>query len=343
MSDRRSDYLYDLPEELIAQTPADRRDASRLLVLDRERGDLAHRSFRDLPLYLREGDVLVVNDTRVIPARLQGHRPTGGQVELLLLEPVEDNVWWTLAKPAKRLKVGEKVLFEGERQAEVLDIGEEGRRAVRFTPAEGFREWLEQTGSTPLPPYISRAPESGDRDRYQTVYAAHEGAVAAPTAGLHFTDGMLDELRSQGVEIARLTLHVGIGTFRPVSVEDVSRHKMDEERYVVSEEAAGAINRARASGGRLVAVGTTVVRTIESVADEGGTVHPGTGRTALFIRPPYAFKAVDALLTNFHLPGSTLIMLVSALAGRENVLHAYSEAVEKRYRFFSYGDAMLVV
>lgn len=341
--DRRSDYLYELPEELIAQSPAEKRDASRLLVLENGVDGVAHRGFRDLPNYLRKGDVLVLNDTRVIPARLNGHRPTGGQVELLLLDPVSDAEWVVLAKPAKRLTVGSEVLFEGGRKAVILAEGEEGRRTVRFEPADGFRDWLEEHGTVPLPPYIHRDAGKEDRDRYQTVYAQHDGAVAAPTAGLHFTDDMLDSLRAMGVGIVRVTLHVGIGTFRPVTVDDVSQHKMDFERYLVSEEAATAINNAKAAGGRCVAVGTTSVRTLESVTDDAGLVQAGTGATNLFIRPPYQFKMVDALLTNFHLPGSTLMMLVSSLAGRDRILAAYQEAVKERYRFFSYGDAMLIV
>ncbi|MCB2200589.1 tRNA preQ1(34) S-adenosylmethionine ribosyltransferase-isomerase QueA [bacterium] len=341
--DRRSDYLYDLPEELIAQSPAEKRDASRLLVLDRSAEGVEHHEFRDLPGYLRKGDVLVLNDTRVIPARLNGHRPTGGQVEFLLLDPISDAEWVVLAKPAKRLTVGSEVLFEGGRKAVILEEGDEGRRRVRIEPPEGFRDWLEGHGSVPLPPYIHRDADKEDRDRYQTVYARHDGAVAAPTAGLHFTDGMLDSLEQIGVHVVRITLHVGIGTFRPVTVDDVSQHKMDFERYTVSEEAASRINAAKASGGRCIAVGTTSVRTLESVTDEEGHVQAGSGATNLFIRPPYQFKIVDALLTNFHLPGSTLLMLVSALAGRDRILSSYAEAVREQYRFFSYGDAMLIV
>jgi len=342
LMDKRSDYIYDLPDELIAQVPADKRDASRLLVLPKDSGAPQHRAFRDLPDFLNPGDVLVLNDTRVIPARLFGHRPSGGQVELLLLEEKGDAVWVALAKPAKRLTPGERILFDGGREAVVLEEGEEGRRTVRFEPEEDFHSWLEEHGSVPLPPYIHRAAEGPDRERYQTVYARHDGAVAAPTAGLHFTPEMLADLEDKGVGVVRITLHVGIGTFRPVTVEDVSKHKMDFERYIVSPDAARRINEAREGGGRCVAVGTTVVRTLESVTGEDGVVQAGSGATDLFIRPPYRFKAVDALVTNFHLPGSTLLMLVSSLAGRERVLAAYKEAVEQRYRFFSYGDAMLI-
>jgi len=343
MSTLRSDYLYDLPQELIAQTPAEKRDASRLLVLKRESGVREHRRFSDLPGYLMPGDVLVINDTRVIPARLIGHRPTGGEVELLLLEPRDGGAWECLAKPAKRLRIGEEVLLPEGRKAVILAEGEEGRRIVRFEPEDGWRDWLDRAGSMPLPPYIQRPAEVGDRDRYQTVFAEHDGAVAAPTAGLHFTDEMLNNLQDKGVRIARLTLHVGIGTFRPVSVENVEQHKMDSERYEVSETAAKTVNEARAAGGRIVAVGTTSTRTLETVTDEHGIVRAGSGATDIFIRPPYRFKAVDALVTNFHLPGSTLIMLVSALAGREQILETYAEAVREKYRFFSYGDAMLIV
>ncbi|MFH0883184.1 MAG: tRNA preQ1(34) S-adenosylmethionine ribosyltransferase-isomerase QueA [bacterium] len=342
MSDRRSDYLYDLPEELIAQKPAEQRDASRLLVLHRETGEREHRTFHDLTEFMRENDVLVINDTRVIPARLIGHRPTGGEVELLLLEPRGEGRWECLAKPAKRVKAGSTVELPEGRCAVVVEEGEEGRRIVRFEPEDGWRDWLDRAGSMPLPPYIRRDPVDEDRERYQAVYAEHDGAVAAPTAGLHFTPATFVALTARGVKIARLTLHVGIGTFRPVMVENVAEHLMDDERYEVSEAAARTINEARKNGGRIIAVGTTSVRTLETVSDERGIIHPGHGATGIFIRPPYRFKAVDALLTNFHLPGSTLIMLVSAFAGRERILETYAEAVRERYRFFSYGDAMLI-
>jgi S-adenosylmethionine:tRNA ribosyltransferase-isomerase len=343
MSTLRSDYLYDLPEELIAQTPAEQRDSSRLLVLHRDQGRRAHVGFRNLPEYFNAGDVLVLNDTRVIPARLRGSRPSGGEIELLLLEPAGEGRWLSLAKPAKRLKVGERVLLSEGRQAIIESVGEEGRRIVRFDPEDNWREWLNRNGSMPLPPYINRPADSSDQNRYQTVFAKHDGAVAAPTAGLHFSRRILEEIERKGVHLARLTLHVGIGTFRPVSVEDVRDHKMDAERFVVSEETVERINAAREAGGRIVAVGTTAVRTLESIADDNGILHADSGSTDIFIRPPYTFKAVDALLTNFHLPGSTLIMLVSALAGRETILDTYAEAVREKYRFFSYGDAMLIV
>ncbi len=343
MSNRRSDYLYDLPEKLIAQHPADRRDGSRLLVLHRDSGAREHRTFRDLPGFLRKNDVLVINDTRVIPARLIGRRPSGGEIELLLLEPLGEGCWECLTKPAKRVKTGSTVELPEGRRAIVLEEREEGRRVVRFEPEDGWRDWLERAGAMPLPPYIRRKAADEDRERYQTVYAERDGAVAAPTAGLHFTQEIFDDLAARGVNIARLTLHVGIGTFRPVMVENVAEHRMDQERYGVSNEAARTINEARKHGGRIVAVGTTCVRTLETISGDDGIVHAGHGATGVFIRPPYRFKAVDVLLTNFHLPGSTLIMLVSAFAGREQILEAYAEAVREKYRFFSYGDAMLIL
>jgi len=345
--DKRSDYLYELPEELIAQKPADKRDSSRLIVLDRKTGKRQHKTFSDIIDYFNPGDVLVINDTKVIPARLNGKRPSGGQIELLLLEDRGDHVWLCLAKPAKRLNPGEKVLFEQGWEAEILEIGDEGRRLVRFSCEDDikgseFKQWLDIVGSMPLPPYIKRHAELEDKNRYQTVYAREDGAVAAPTAGLHFTDEILKSLEEKGVDVVRITLHVGIGTFRPVVVETITDHKMDYERYIVTEDAAERINRAKKNGGRLVAVGTTVVRTMESVCDRNGLIQAEEGATNIFLYPPYKFKAVDALITNFHLPGSTLIMLVSALAGRELMLETYNEAVEMKYRFFSYGDVMMI-
>lgn len=342
MSLTRSDFLYELPEELVAQTPAEKRDESRLITLDRTNGSVSHKTFHNIVDMIHEGDVLVVNDTRVIPARLFGKRPTGGQVELLLLEEKREGIWDCLAKPARRLRVGEKVLFEGNRYAEVLEVGEDGHRTVAFHPVDSFFDWLEETGKIPLPPYIHREAEQEDRIRYQTVFAKHNGAVAAPTAGLHFTEKLMDELRAKGVEIANVTLHVGIGTFRPVTVENLEEHQMHYERYSVTEETAEQLNNIHKNGGRIIAVGTTSVRTLETVTDENGIIHAGAGSTNIFIKPPYSYKAVDALITNFHLPGSTLMMLVSALAGRENILSAYKEAVEQRYRLFSYGDAMFI-
>lgn len=341
--DRRSDYLYHLPERLIAQEPLDQRDFSRLLVLRKETGEVEHRYFRDLPEYLEQGDALVLNNTRVIPARLLGNRPTGGEIELLLLEQQDELTWECLAKPAKRLKIGETVQFPGNQLAEVLEIGEEGRRIVRFSDEVDFGKWLEDTGSTPLPPYIRRSPDQGDRNRYQTIYARHNGAVAAPTAGLHFTPELLDNLSRKGIGRVEITLHVGIGTFRPVTVENLVEHKMDSERYIVEKDQTDILNGVRSDGKRVVAVGTTVVRTLESVAESSGRIIPGEGKADLFIRPPYKYKAIDALVTNFHLPGSTLMMLVSAFAGYENIRNAYDIAVREDYRFFSYGDAMLII
>ncbi|MDP8208549.1 MAG: tRNA preQ1(34) S-adenosylmethionine ribosyltransferase-isomerase QueA [Candidatus Electryonea clarkiae] len=341
--DKRSDYLYNLPENLIAQEPLTRRDSSRLLVLNRGSELLKHDRFFNIASYLRKGDVLVINDTRVIPARLIGKRSTGGKVEIFLLRELEELTWECLVKPAKRLKRGQVVLFPGGVSAEIIEIAEEGRRIVHFNTGGKFHDWLEKNGQTPLPPYIKRQPVVDDMERYQTIYADHNGAVAAPTAGLHFADSIFDELKQKGIIIARITLHVGIGTFRPVSVEDLRNHVMDKEVFEVNTTEAGKINEAKQSGGRIIAVGTTVVRTLETVTNDEGKIIPQQGEANLFIRPPYRYKAVDALITNFHLPGSTLLMLVSALAGRDRILEAYDEAVREKYRFFSYGDAMLIL
>ncbi len=347
--DRRSDYIYHLPEDLIAQQAVEPRDASRLLVLNRSIGALTHSHFHDLPEFLRPGDTLVFNNTRVIPARLHGHRVSGGQVELLLLEETSDLVWDCLARPAKKLKPDSVIRFSDGWHASVMEVGDAGRRIVRFgrddgvvASVDGFWKWLHSYGSVPLPPYIHRDPVDHDRERYQTVYAEHPGSVAAPTAGLHFTPELLARIQEMGVDTTYVTLHVGIGTFRPVEVENLTDHKMDEERYTLDEATASTLNATRERDGRIIAVGTTSVRTLESVADKHGRFQAQTGRTDMFIRPPYAYKAVDALVTNFHLPGSTLMMLVSALAGREKILAAYEEAIDQRYRFFSYGDAMLI-
>lgn len=339
-----SDFDYHLPPELIAQHPPPQRGESRLLVIPRHGGPLQHRMFADLPEYLRPGDCLVLNDTKVLPARLIGRRATGGQVELLLLRPVGEGLWEALGKPARRLRVGERMAFGPELAAQVVDVGEEGLRTVRLEHDGELLPVLERVGQMPLPPYIRRDhPEAEDANRYQTVYAESPGAVAAPTAGLHFTDELLQRLTAQGVAIARLTLHVGLGTFRPISVERLEEHVMHAEWYRVPPEAADTVNAARAAGGRIVAVGTTVVRTLESVTDEAGVIHPGEGSTNLFITPGYRFRAVDALLTNFHLPRSSLLVLVSAFAGRERILAAYQEAIAAGYRFYSYGDATLVI
>jgi S-adenosylmethionine:tRNA ribosyltransferase-isomerase len=362
MSTRLSDYDFDLPESSIAQLPAERRDMSRLLVLDRASGTLTHHRFRDLQEYLKPGDLLVLNDTKVIPARLHGHRPTGGKVEVLLLQEKERDVWVALARPGKKLPVGSVVAFgsaeapEGrapELTAEVLDILPGGERLIRLTSHTGepTMALVARLGELPLPPYISGRPE--DPDRYQTVYARHEGAVAAPTAGLHFTPELMAELEKQGVRIARITLHTGLGTFKPVTAEDIREHPMHAEWYSLPEEAAQAIRETRARGGRVVAVGTTVARTLEHAAKEQGgpDLKASSGETQLFIYPGYRFQVVNALVTNFHLPKSTLLMLVSAFieqgspegsSGRETLLEAYRVAIAEGYRFYSFGDAMFL-
>lgn len=339
---KTSDFAYDLPEELIAQDPLADRASSRLLVLDKETGERAHKSFHEIVHYLRRGDCLVINDTKVIPARLIGQKEgTGGKVEVLLLKRRENNIWETLVKPGKKARPGAEIVFGGGLlRAEVLEVVEEGNRLVQFSYEGIFEEILDQLGQMPLPPYITH--ELRDKDRYQTVYAEYEGSAAAPTAGLHFTKELLAEIEDMGVSIARVTLHVGLGTFRPVKVEDVAKHHMHTEYYRVTEEAADIINGTKKRGGRVICVGTTSCRTIESAAAADGTVVPGEGDTDIFIYPGYRFKVLDCLITNFHLPESTLLMLVSALAGREQVMAAYQEAVAERYRFFSFGDAMFI-
>ena len=339
---KTSDFYYDLPEELIAQDPLEDRSSSRLLVLDKKTGEREHRVFKDIIEYLKPGDCLVINDTKVIPARLIGERVgTGAKIEVLLLKRKENDVWETLVKPGRKMKVGAQVSFgNGLLTGEVIDVVEEGNRLIQFHYEGIFEEVLEQLGQMPLPPYITH--QLQDRNRYNTVYATHEGSAAAPTAGLHFTPELLEEIQKKGVEIARVTLHVGLGTFRPVKVEEVTEHHMHSEFYQIEEEAAEKINRAKDNGGRVICVGTTSCRTIESAADENGHLKACSGWTEIFIYPGYRFKALDCLITNFHLPESTLIMLVSALAGREHVLAAYEEAVKERYRFFSFGDAMFI-
>ncbi|RKI28811.1 tRNA preQ1(34) S-adenosylmethionine ribosyltransferase-isomerase QueA [bacterium 1xD8-6] len=339
---KTSDFAYDLPEELIAQDPLADRASSRLLVLDKKTGERAHKNFHEIVHYLRRGDCLVINDTKVIPARLIGQKEgTGGKVEVLLLKRRENNIWETLVKPGKKARPGAEIVFGGGLlRAEVLEVVEEGNRLVKFSYEGIFEEILDQLGQMPLPPYITH--ELEDRNRYQTVYAAYEGSAAAPTAGLHFTKELLAEIEDMGVSIARVTLHVGLGTFRPVKVEDVAKHHMHTEYYRVTEEAANIINGTKKRGGRVICVGTTSCRTIESAAAADGTVVPGEGDTDIFIYPGYRFKVLDCLITNFHLPESTLLMLVSALAGREQVMAAYQEAVAERYRFFSFGDAMFI-
>jgi len=337
-----SDFDYNLPKELIAQKAIEPRDASRLLILERKTKKITHRHFRDIVDYLYPGDVLVLNQTKVIPARLFGHKvPTGGRVEILLLKPVKENTWEALVRPGKRVHAGDVIdIANGGLRAQVIDYTQEGR-LLQFQNAQNFDALLQKLGQIPLPPYIKEKIE--DPSRYQTVYASASGSVAAPTAGLHFTEELLEEIRKKGVRVTSLILHVGVGTFRPVKAEKVEEHHMHKEYYEVSQDAAQIINETRQKGGRVVAVGTTVVRTLESVADENGIIYPGQGETELFIYPGYKFKAIDALLTNFHLPRSTLLMLVSAFTGIENIKTAYKEAIRQRYRFYSFGDAMFII
>ncbi len=339
---KTSDFYFDLPQELIAQDPLEDRSSSRLLVLDRETGETQHRHFYDILEYLQPGDCLVLNNTKVIPARLYGVREgTGAAIEILLLKRRENNIWETLVRPGKKAKPGTKISFgDGLLVGEVIDIVEDGNRLIQFSYEGVFEEILDQLGQMPLPPYITH--ELKDRNRYQTVYAKHEGSAAAPTAGLHFTPELLEKVREKGVRIAEVTLHVGLGTFRPVKVEDVTQHHMHSEFYMVDEEAARTINETKAAGGRVICVGTTSCRTIESAAKADGTLEPCSGWTEIFIYPGYQFRVLDCLITNFHLPESTLLMLVSALAGKEKIMGAYEEAVKERYRFFSFGDAMFI-
>lgn len=339
---KRQDFYYELPEELIAQDPLEDRSSSRLLVLDKETGAFSHHVFKEITEYLHEGDCLVINDTKVIPARLIGSKvETNAKIEVLLLKRKENNVWETLVKPGKKAKVGAKISFgDGLLMGEVIDVVEEGNRLIKFDFDGIFEEILDQLGQMPLPPYITHQLE--DKNRYQTVYATHTGSAAAPTAGLHFTPELLEEIKAKGVDIARVTLHVGLGTFRPVKVDEITEHHMHSEFFMIDEEAAEKINRAKETGHRVICVGTTSCRTVESAADENGHLEAKSGWTQIFIYPGYKFKVLDCLITNFHLPESTLIMLVSALAGREHVLVAYEEAVKERYRFFSFGDAMFI-
>lgn len=340
---KRQDFYYELPEELIAQDPLEDRSGSRLLVLDRESGVVSHHVFREVVDYLEEGDCLVVNDTKVLPARLIGSKiGTDAKIEVLLLKRKEKDIWETLVKPGKKAKTGTKISFgDGLLTGEVIDIVEEGNRLIQFSYEGIFEEILDQLGQMPLPPYITH--QLKDKDRYQTVYAKHTGSAAAPTAGLHFTPELLDAIRAKGIDVAKVTLHVGLGTFRPVKVEEITEHHMHSEFFQIDEEAAAKINGAKKKGKRVICVGTTSCRTVESAADESGHLKAGSGWTDIFIYPGYQFRVLDALITNFHLPESTLVMLVSALAGREQVLDAYRIAVEEKYRFFSFGDAMLVV
>ena len=336
------DFWYDLPEELIAQTPLQQRDTSRLLVLDRNTGDVLHRHFFDIIDYLQHGDCLVMNDSRVLPARLLGHRPTGGAVELLLLRDLGDKRWECLAKPGRKLQMGQKVIFgNGELTATIISVQDDGNRVVDFQYEGIFLEVLERLGKMPLPPYIKA--ELQDQERYQTVYSKQVGSAAAPTAGLHFTNELLDKIRSKGVKTAFVTLHVGLGTFRPVKAEEISEHHMHSELCMISKETADILNETKEKGGRVICVGTTSCRTLESLVNDDGSFEAKSKWTEIFIYPGYTFKAMDGLITNFHLPESTLVMLVSAFAGRENVLAAYEEAVKERYRFFSFGDAMVII
>ena len=343
-----SDYDYFLPEEQIAQDPLADRSSSKLLVLDKNTGETSHHVFKEIIDYLNPGDCLCINNTKVIPARLIGRKKTGGVVEVLLLKRLEDekSKWEVLTRPGKKARVGDEIIFGGEGPEDfnllcrVTEVKEDGNRIVEFEYDGIFEEILDKLGQMPLPPYITHRLE--DKNRYQTVYAKIEGSAAAPTAGLHFTNELLEQIKEKGVKVVSVTLHVGLGTFRPVQVENILDHKMHSEYYEVSEETAKILNETKANGGRIISVGTTSTRTLESVTDENGIVHAGSGETQIFIYPGYKFKAIDGLITNFHLPKSTLIMLVSALAGRKNVLNAYKEAVEKKYRFFSFGDSMFI-
>lgn len=341
MQYKKSDFYYELPPELIAQTPAEPRDSSRLLVYNRAEDKIEHRIFRDVCDYLRRGDVLVINNTKVLPARMYARTEHGGAVEILLLKRLDKDRWEVLAKPGKKCAVGKSFTISDELSFTVEGVTDSGERIVRFSYEGVFENILDKVGSMPLPPYIKQKLQ--DKNRYQTVYAKTDGSAAAPTAGLHFTPELLEKIKSMGVEIAEVLLHVGLGTFRPVKEDIITDHKMHSEYYEVSPQSAEIINRAKAEGRRIVAVGTTSVRTLESATNDEGVISPGHGNTQIFIYPPYKFKCVDALITNFHLPESTLIMLVSALMGREKTLEIYNTAVEERYRFFSFGDAMMIV
>lgn len=335
------EFYYDLPEELIAQVPIKKRDESRLMVLDRKQQTIEHKIFKDILNYLKPGDCLVRNNTKVIPARIYGKKETGANVEFLLLNNIEDDIWEAIVRPGNKLHIGTKVTFgDGLLNAEILEVMEGGTRKVKFTYSGIFNEILDKIGLMPLPPYIHE--ELKEKDRYQTVYAKYQGSAAAPTAGLHFTEELLEKIKEKGVEIANVTLHVGIGTFRPVKVENIEEHHMHSEHYYIKGEDAEKINNAKKNGGRIISVGTTSCRVLESIADENGLVQETEGDTSIFIYPGYKFKCIDALITNFHLPESTLLMLVSALAGKDYIMEAYKEAVEKKYRFFSFGDAMFI-
>ena len=339
---RTSDFFYNLPEELIAQTPLEKRDSSRLMMLDRHNGNVAHKHFFDIIDALTPGDCLVMNDSRVLPARLLGHRPTGGAIEVLLLRDLGDKKWECLCRPGKKMQVGSEVVFgSGELSGSVLEVKEDGNRVIQFSFDGIFLEVLERLGKMPLPPYIKA--ELQDQERYQTVYSREVGSAAAPTAGLHFTTELLDKIREKGINTAFVTLHVGLGTFRPVKADEITDHHMHSELCMISRETAEILNATKAKGGRIICVGTTSCRTLESLVNEDGSFSEKSKWTEIFIYPGYQFKAMQGLITNFHLPESTLVMLVSAFAGRENVLNAYEEAVKERYRFFSFGDAMCIL
>ncbi len=336
------DFWYDLPEDLIAQTPLEKRDSSRLMVLGRHSGEVTHKHFYDILDYLQPGDCLVMNDSRVLPARLIGHRPTGGAVEVLLLRDLGNKQWECLCKPGKKMQTGHQVIFgDGELSATVMDVKEDGNRVVEFSYDGIFLEVLERLGKMPLPPYIKA--ELEDQERYQTVYSKHIGSAAAPTAGLHFTQELLDAVRQKGINTAFVTLHVGLGTFRPVKAEEITQHHMHAELCMINKETAAILNETKQKGGRIICVGTTSCRTLESLVNDDGSFEEKSKWTDIFIYPGYTFKAMDGLITNFHLPESTLVMLVSAFSSREKVLHAYEEAVKERYRFFSFGDAMCIL
>lgn len=339
---KTSDFYFDLPEELIAQVPVLDRSSSRLMVLDKETGEIEHKTFKNVIDYLNPGDCLVLNNTRVIPARLIGEKlDTGGKIEFLLLKRTEEDTWQALVKPGKRAKIGTKFSFgNGKLIGEVVDLAEEGSRIIKFHYEGIFEEVLDELGNMPLPPYITERLE--ERERYQTVYSKHNGSAAAPTAGLHFTEELLKEIKEKGIKIAFVTLHVGLGTFRPVKVENIEEHHMHSEYYTMSKETADIINNTKENGGKIIAVGTTSCRTLETIGDENGKVRETSGWTDIFMYPGYKFKVVDRLITNFHLPQSTLLMLVSAFSSRENIMNAYKEAVENKYRFFSFGDAMFL-
>lgn len=338
---KTEDFYYNLPEELIAQHPLKNRSDSRLMLLNKDNGEIEHKHFYDIINYLNPGDVLVLNNTKVMPARLFGHREGKNEkIEVLLLKQKEDDIWECLTKPGKKTKIGSKIIFSDKLKAEVVDISEDGSRYIKFFYDGIFNEILDELGEMPLPPYIKEKLE--DKSRYQTIYSKVEGSAAAPTAGLHFTEKLLEEIKNKGIDIVYLTLHIGLGTFRPVKADRIEDHQMHSEYYILSEDAAKRINKARENGNRVIAVGTTSVRTLESIADDDGKLSEKSGWTDIFIYPGYKFKAVDALITNFHLPESTLVMLVSAFASKEKILNAYNEAIKEKYRFFSFGDAMFI-